>query len=115
MPERHGVYLHTIPLGKVCDGGDVAQNGFGVAATALGGSSQNVGCCLQTHFHSCSPSILFCIKHLQTVDTVDVSRLGVSAALQVSPLQLLHSLAVAICVRLSRTLALLVSRALNAT
>ena len=86
LPERHGVYLHTVPLGKVCNGGDVAQNGFGIAATALGGSCQNVSCCLQTHFHSCSPSIVFCTTHSQTVDTIDVSHLQVSLAGQVNPL-----------------------------
>ncbi len=47
----YGRYLHTLLLGKLCYCGDVAQNRLGIAATAFGGSCQNINCFLKTHLN----------------------------------------------------------------
>ncbi|KAA6418755.1 MAG: hypothetical protein FRX49_11243 [Trebouxia sp. A1-2] len=56
-------YLHPVPLSKLCNSGDVAQYGFGIAATAFGGRHQDVNGLLQTHLHCLTAPCLRCIAH----------------------------------------------------
>ena len=63
MQVRGSAYLHPIPLGELCNGGDVAQYGFGIAATAFSGCCQDVNGLLQTHLHCPTAPLLCCITH----------------------------------------------------
>jgi len=63
MQVRQIAYLHPIPLGKLCNGGDVAQYGFGIAAAAFGGRCQDVNGLLQTHLHCPTAPLICCITH----------------------------------------------------
>ncbi len=68
MQVRGIAYLHPVPLGKLCYSGDVAQYGFGIAATAFCGRCQDVKGLLQTHLHCPIAPLICCIHTVHPVN-----------------------------------------------